>query len=102
MTARRAAELLAALHSQVRRPRLIHEPPARKPASLGTCRLCSSPVTWVTMPSGRRAPLDHNPAGELVVIDGTALEYSETRDRERRRFSLHVGQTCREAQGRRA
>ena len=41
--------------------------------STAQCRSCGAPVRWVTMPSGRSAPLDPepHPDGNVVMVSAT-------------------------------
>lgn len=94
-TAERCTELLALLGSMVGRPRVVPAP--RKPSSFGFCKLCGSQVIWASMPSRKRAPLDVNPAGNLALVDGVALEAGAAHE-GLKRFSLHVGETCKRMQ----
>ena len=61
---------------------------AKQPAMLGYCARCDAPVTWATMPSGRRAPLDMHPEGDLVLAGGIVREYRALYS-EMRRYCLH-------------
>ena len=96
MTARRAAELLSVLESQVSRPRLIPRPTyeaARKKSAFGVCSWCgSASVVWVSLPSGARAPVERKEDGDLAVVKGVAVAYGELHAGQAR-WALHF-QTC--------
>jgi hypothetical protein len=48
-------------------PTLEAEKAARDPA---TCSSCKAPIYWVTMPSGRKMPIDRGREQRVVFVDG--------------------------------
>ncbi len=66
----------------------------RKGSQFGQCT-CGAQVIWSSLPSGSRSPFDFNEAGDLCLVDGTMVEWSEALGPHKRRFSLHYN-TCSE------
>lgn len=95
--AEEATRLLAILDSNVRRPRMIHEPVHKRPASYSLCKLCGCQVLYANTPSGHRMPLDRASEGDLAVVEGTVREWGPVYA-DLPRFVRHVGEACREAQ----
>lgn len=91
--ARRASELLAVLASNVARPRVVEKRPVRK-AEQGHCSWCKAPVTWCSLPSGARAPIEADPSGDLVLDGGVAREAGPLHD-GLKRFRMHFGSCTR-------
>ncbi len=64
----------------------------QKGSQFGQCT-CGAQVIWSNLPSGSRSPFDFNDeAGDLCLVDGTMVEWSEALG-HKRRFSLHY-RTC--------
>lgn len=83
----RALEVLASLGKPAERPR--HTVPPRQPPSNGSCGICSAYVIWASGPAGGRFPLDRSPEdGNLVLVDGVALEFGPLHE-GKNRFVRH-------------
>ena len=91
-----ALGVLSALDSghRVERPSGGAPVKKQKGSQFGTCT-CNAQIIWSNLPSGARAPFDFNDAGDLCLVEGTMVEWSEALGTHKRRFSLHYS-TCSE------
>ena len=92
-----AQALLASLGQPAARPTFETARAAKKQkgSQFGQCT-CGAQVIWSNLPSGSRSPFDFNDeAGDLCLVDGTMVEWSEALGTAKRRFSLHY-RTCSE------
>lgn len=87
----RAKALLDKLGTPADRPKAQPLAPAN-----GNCKYCQGCVVWATAPTGKRVPLDFNPEGDLVIVDGVAVSFGPAHE-GLRRFVTHF-QACRESQ----
>lgn len=91
----RALDVLASLGQPAERPR--YERPKPPALSYSACKLCGAPnIVWANTPHGGRVPLDRHPEGDLVIVDGTAVDYGPAHA-GRNRWVRHFA-ACRQAQ----